>query len=261
METGARGTWNGTTPAIVNHKWMLQQDLGEKWVMAMGERCSLTLSINLASMESAEVFKWFLASVFLGDRIDKGIAMNTYKEFEKAEVLSPEAILETGSQGLVEILDRGGYNRYDFRTAAKLHQTATALVQRYKGDLNRLHFFAEDERDLEIKLQDLGEGIGPIIVNTFLRELRDIWEKAKPPLAAPAILGAKKLGLTQATDGQTALRDLRAIWEAGDRSEVSFSNLEMALLNLGRNYCRQERCSLCSLRKECKSPDKQRLIS
>ena len=39
-------------------------------------------------------------------------------------VLSPSKILETGWDGLVEILDEGGYTRYDFKTATKILEIA-----------------------------------------------------------------------------------------------------------------------------------------
>ena len=82
-----------------------QQGLRMKLVKELGGTYSSALDINLASMESEEVFKWFLASVLFGARIGESIAMNTYKEFEKANVLSAEATLETKWQGLVDILD------------------------------------------------------------------------------------------------------------------------------------------------------------
>jgi len=46
--------------------------------------------------------------------------MQTYYEFEKRKVNTPDAIIDTGWDGLVGILDTGGYTRYDFKTATKL---------------------------------------------------------------------------------------------------------------------------------------------
>jgi endonuclease III len=202
-------------------------------------------------MKSEEIFKWFLASVMFGTRIGESIAMNTYKEFERAEVLSPEAILETGWQGLVDILDRGGYVRYDFKTATKLLEVMGALKGKYQGDLNRLHFFAKDRRDLEEKLQGLGKGIGPVTVSIFLRELRDIWEKAEPPLSEHAFLAARNLSLVRATDATVALEELKTMWERDEQKGARFSNLEAALVRLGKNYCARKRCSLCPVKQEC----------
>jgi len=229
-----------------------QQGLCVKLVKELGGTYASALGINLASMESEEVFRWFLASLLFGARIGEGIAMKTYKEFEKAGVLSPEAILKTGWQGLVDILDRGGYVRYDFKTATKLLEVTQALKEKYEGDLNRLHFFAEDERDLEKKLPSLGKGIGPVTVNIFLREMRDLWEKAEPPLAESALLASRNIGLTEVIGAEAGLEQLTSICGADELHEWRLSDLEAALVRLGKNYCRRNRCSPCPVKAECK---------
>ena len=237
----------------VNTSEIAQQGLCMKLVKELDGAYSAALGINLASMESEEVFKWFLVSVLFGARIGQGIATNTYKEFEKANVLSPEAILETGWRGLVDILDQGGYVRYDFKTATKLLVVVERLEKEYQGDLNRLHFFAKGGEDLKKKVQSLGKGIGPVTVNIFLRELRDIWEKAEPPLSEPALLAARNLKLTQATDAAGALEQLKAMWETSEEGEVRFSDLEATLVRLGKNYCRKKRCMVCPMKEECQN--------
>ena len=151
-------------------------------------------------------------------------------------------------------MDRGGYARYDFKTATKLLEIAGTLKDKYEGDLNRLHFFAEDERDLEKKIQGLGKGIGPVTINIFLREMRDLWEKAEPPLAEPALLASRNIGLTKARDVEAGLEEVRTICEADELHEWRFSDLEAALVRLGKNYCRRKRCSSCPVKGECENP-------
>ena len=254
MWIGTTMPGNKTAPNNPGDTQIARQYLYEKLKHELGGGYASALGIHLASMASEEIFKWFLASALFGARISESVAMNTYREFEKADVLSPEAILKTEWQGLVDILDRGGYVRYDFKTATKLLEVAEALKEKYESDLNRLHFFAEDERDLELKLRSLGKGIGPVTVNIFLREMRDVWEKAEPPLSGPAFLAANNLGLSQTTDAPMALKELKALWETNEQTSAGFSDLEAALVKLGKNYCRKERCSLCLLREECVSP-------
>ena len=145
-------TYDETSADATSSKGVAEQLLCVKLVGKLGGTYAPALGINLASMESDEVFKWFLASVLFGARISEDIAMKTYREFEKAGVLSPEVIFETSWPRLVGILDRGGYVRYDFKTATKLLEVTGALKEKYEGDLNRLHFFAKDERDLEKRL-------------------------------------------------------------------------------------------------------------
>lgn len=246
---------NETSLGATSSSGATQQHVCAKLVKELGGGYSSALSIKLATMESEGMFKWFLASVLFGARIGESIAMRTYREFEKARVLSADAVLETGWQGLVDILDRGGYVRYDFKTATKLLEVMGALKKKYQGDLNRLHFFAKDERDLEDKLHGLGKGIGPVTVNIFLRELRDLWEKAEPPLSEPALLASWNLGLTQATDAASALEELKTMWEASEQGKGRFSDFEAALVRLGKNYCRKKRCSLCPVKQECQ-PEK-----
>jgi hypothetical protein len=59
--------------------------------------------------------------------------MQTYHEFEIRKVITPDAIIGTGRDGLVEILDTGGYKRYDFKTATKLLEIMQMLNLLYEA--------------------------------------------------------------------------------------------------------------------------------
>ncbi|MBI2830875.1 MAG: hypothetical protein HYX79_01295 [Chloroflexi bacterium] len=227
----------------------------------LGGRYASALGINLASMEADEIFKWFLASILFGARISEAVAIRTYGEFKQAGVLCPEAVLDTGWDGLVSILDRGGYARYDFRTATKLLDVTGTLREKYAGDLNRLHFFAQDERDLEKKLKRLGKGIGPVTVRIFLRELRNIWEKAEPPLSDAALFASRMLGLTRTTDAALALEEMREMWEESEPARAGFPDLEAALVKLGKNFCLKNKCRLCVVKRECQSSNCRKELS
>jgi len=230
---------------------MKEKELIEELLGRLGGRFSVSLGINLDRGDSREVFKWFLASILYGTRISETIASNTYHEFERSGVLSPDSILETGWHGLVEILDAGGYVRYDFKTATKLLEVMKDLKERFKGDLNVLHAQAEGPRDLEARLMGLGKGIGPTTANIFLRELRDVWEKADPLPQDLAAMAARNLGLVQATERRETLSELRAIWEANAIAGKRFSDFESALVRLGKDYCRRMRCAACPMADLC----------
>jgi endonuclease III len=219
----------------------------------LGGRFSISLGINLDQGDSHEVFKWFLASILYGARISETIANNTYRVFESSGVLSPDCILETGWDGLVLLLDLGGYVRYDFKTATKLLEVMAALTERFDGDLNVLHAQAQSPRDLEQQLMELGRGIGPATVNIFLRELRDVWEKADPLPQDLAVTAARNLGLVQADERGEVLRELRSLWERQALSGWSFADFESALVRLGKDYCRREKCTTCPVAGECES--------
>ena len=217
----------------------------------LGGRFSVALRINLDQGDSHEGFKWFLASILYGARISETIANNTYREFERSGVLSPDRILETGWDGLVQILDVGGYVRYDFKTATKLLEVMATLKERFDCDLNVLHAQAQSPHDLEQKLMDLGKGIGPVTVSIFLRELRDVWEKADPLPQDLAVTAARNLGLVQADERREVLSELRVVWESQALPGWSFADFESSLVRLGKDYCRREKCATCPVAEEC----------
>jgi len=217
----------------------------------MGGTFSRELGIQLTSGSQCELGKWFLAAKLFGARISSTIAARTYREFEQRGVILPERILATGWDGLVEILDGGGYVRYDFSTATKLLSIMKDLQEQYDGDLNNLHEQARDEKDLEDRLKRLGKGIGDVTVNIFLRELRTVWVKARPPLSAPALLASRHLGFVAKRDPLVALERL---WEGQPISGSDFCDFEAALVRLGKDYCKKDRHDVCPLRNVCKRP-------
>lgn len=201
-------------------------------VARVGGTYARELGIDLSRAESGEVHKWFVAAVLFGARISGKIAAKTYREFELAGVLSPKRILDAGWDALVGLLDRGGYARYDFKTATKLLEVHHTLVQQYKGDLNVLHDSASDGCDLEQRLRSLGKGIGDVTVNIFLRELRGIWSKAEPLPSERVMQAAKALAFIPASmhDATRILQTLKAAWRADSMAPEDFADFEAALV-------------------------------
>lgn len=189
-----------------------------------GQLYSEELGIDLDGGREGEVFKWFLASILFGRRIGESVAVNTYRGFEKENVLTPRAILDIGWRKLVIILDAGGYVRYDFSAADNLLKVSEKLLAEY-GSLNRLHERALDPKDLEQRLQEF-RGVGPVTTAIFLREMRHVWPKADPEISPYAILAAEKLKIN--------LKKL-------DRHTKDFVRLECALLRIGKNYIRKNK--------------------
>lgn len=220
----------------------------------VGGRFSVALGIDLSSQNPDEIFKWFLASVLFGTRISEKIVIKTYKEFEKEGILSPAGILNTGWDGLVEILDKGGYVRYDFKTATKLLDLSTALMVKYGGDLNILHLTASGPRDLEVRLKVLAKGIGDVTVNIFLREMRGIWVKAEPLPSDPVVMAATHMRIISARskDRESVLAFLKKKWTYEDMKMKDFPDFEAALLRLGKDYCRKGLCYRCPMKYECR---------
>jgi len=216
-----------------------------------GERYSDILGINLETKDDKEVFKWFLASILFGAPITERSVIKTYRCFERHGVTTPEKILETGWDGLVQILDEGSYTRYDFKTSDKLLEVMDNLTTKYEGNLNFLHEQSPNSLDLERRLKDLGKGIGSVTVGIFLRELRDIWGKADPKPNPLVISAAKNLGMAKEESPEKALKELKEFWKRNKVPEKTFVNFETALLRVGKDFCRKGRCEQCLLRNQC----------
>jgi hypothetical protein len=198
-----------------------------------GGRFAAALGIDLKA-GPAERQKWFLAAILYGARISGLLAARTYRVFAARGLWSPEAVLAQGWDRLVELLDEGGYTRYDYKTATKLLKVMESLQENYGGDLERLHAAAADLTDLEARLRALAPGIGPGTVNIFLRELRGIWGKATPPLSPLAREAAAAMGLLPPDlDAREALIALQDAWRAGPVPGYDFADLEAALVRQG----------------------------
>jgi len=171
-------------------------------------------------------FKWFLASMLFAKRISAEIAKKTYRRFEAEGLTTPESILGAGWSRLVEVLDSGGYVRYDFSTASNLLEAMKTLKERY-GSLEELYRQSTGPMDLERRLQAF-KGVGPVAVSIFLRELRGVWQKARPKPSRMAVEAARRLGL----------RDVEP--------------LESSLVRLNLEYCKRRRCEECPVRGSCR---------
>jgi hypothetical protein len=211
-------------------------------VRSHGGRYATALGIDLAAADSGERFKWFLAAILYGTRITEQLATRTWREFSARGVLAPQRIVDTGWEGLVAILDAGGYVRYDFKTATKVLAVCATLLHDYAGSLDNLHAAATDARDLEARLKALGKGIGDTTVTIFLRELRGIWSKAAPPLSPLALSAGQRLGYLRSgrLTAEHALLRLQQELESNGQAAIRFADFEAALVREGLRLRRAE---------------------
>ena len=173
------------------------------------------LGIDLSTGDDWELFKWFLASILFGARISERIAANTYRTFERYDLLTPERILDAGFDFLVDpIMREGGYVRYDNRRSRQILRDCETLLAEYDGSLTRLHNDAADSSDLEARL-DAFYGVGPVTANIFLRELRPVWPKSDPNPLPVVVEAANSYGV-----------DLGAY----DRKSPTFARVEAGLI-------------------------------
>ena len=200
---------------------------------ALSELRSYSEELGLDLNRPEDRFKWFLASILFAKRISAEIAKRTYRRFEEEGLTTPERILEAGWDRLVQVLDSGGYVRYDFSTASNLLKIMEDLIEKY-GDLEGLHEESSDPEDLEKRLREF-KGFGPVGVNIFLRELRGRWEKAKPKPSRMAVETAQRIGLRK------------------------IEPHESALVRLNLEYCKKRRCGECPVQEYCKERSRSRL--
>jgi len=137
-------------------------------VERFGGRYSSELDIDVDGGD-AEVERWFLAATLISDAGTR----------EWSE--------------LVQLLDAGGYARYDFRTASRLQELAAAVGTRYAGEVAVIGRSATEPSELAAVLDSL-PGWGPVTVGLFLRELRGVWPGARVPLDPKASEMASHLG-------------------------------------------------------------------
>lgn len=202
-------------------------------VVRLGGMFSTELGIDLNAGDG-EVARWFLAATLFGTRISAAVAERTFAVLDRAGV-SAAGARHVAWEDLVELLDRGGYTRYDYRTATRLQQLSEVLDARYGGDVCAIERAASSAAQLEAELDAL-PGWGPVTVGVFLRELRGLWVHADPPLGELAIVAGHHLGLFGAVGEPRPLGAVRELARLGALSEASSldrRDLECALVRLG----------------------------
>jgi hypothetical protein len=176
-------------------------------------------------------FPWFLCASLFAKPISAATALRTASVLLRADVRTPRAVESTGWEGLVRLLDQGGYVRYDFSTADKLLEIARGLREpSLLGSLaDEASYSKVEERLTRIR------GVGPKTVEIFLRELQGRW-KSSPPWSEEARGAASRLGLKPTGWGlPTSLR----------------RRVENGLVRLWIEHCKQVRWQTCPVGRDC----------
>ena len=146
------------------------------------------LQLDLA--RPSDWFPWFLTASLFAKPISSAAALRTAALLLRTGIRTPRAVESTGWDGLVRLLDAGGYVRYDFSTADKLLGIARSL-----RDPETLRSLATEAEYPAVERQLTAvPGVGPKTVEIFLRELQGIWESS-PPWSREARSAAHRLGL------------------------------------------------------------------
>lgn len=178
-------------------------------------------------------FPWFLLSIFLAARISEKIAKRTFELFIKYDLLTPEKIVDAGWDSIVEILDEGGYTRYDFKTATKIINISKAIIKR--GGFKKILSESKNNDELIKNIKELGSGIGPVTLGIFLRELVGRYDFNPLPDERVKI-ASKNIGIEPL--------------EYSRMNNIDYGYVENFLSYVGKN-CLKNRCEICVAKAYC----------
>lgn len=146
------------------------------------------------------LYRLLVLAHLLSARIRGSIAVDTARSLYEAGLRDPRRMADADWQERVDALGRGGYRRYDERTATQLGDEAALVNDRWHGDLRRLREEADgDVAELHRLLEEF-PGMGPAGADIFLREVQRVWPEVAPRVDDKALSGARRLGLTEDPD-------------------------------------------------------------
>lgn len=142
--------------------------------MAKGKITAADLGLDVESGQEQEVFKWFLACLLVGKRIQQQIARQTWEVFMRRGYDTPRKLQNCSWQELVDMLGEGGYARYDESMATNLQAATQKLIDDYGGELTSMYAHSRDKQDFQGRFQEL-KGVGPKTAEIFMREMEPVW--------------------------------------------------------------------------------------
>ncbi|MGW5612235.1 endonuclease [Streptomyces sp. NPDC003877] len=151
------------------------------------------------------LYRLLVLSHLLSARIRGSIALATARALHEAGLRDPRRMARAARRDRVDALGRGGYRRYDERTATQLGDAARLLNERWGGDLRRLRREADGEVPGLRRLLREFPGMGPAGADIFLREAQEVWPETAPYLDAKALQGAERLNLPKDPERLAAL--------------------------------------------------------
>lgn len=141
------------------------------------------------------LYQLLVLSMLLSARIRASVAVAAARELFAAGMRDARRMADAEWQERVDALGRGGYRRYDERTATMLGDGAVLVRERWRGDLRRLRREADGSVDSVRQLLQEVPGVGPAGADIFLREVQVVWGEVGPVLDEKALRGAERLGL------------------------------------------------------------------
>ncbi|MEU5000530.1 endonuclease [Streptomyces sp. NPDC021622] len=178
---------------------------GQKAVMrellrTSGQTYAAEAGIRLADTPQP-LYRTLVLSCLLSARIRASVAVASARALYDAGMRGPRQMADASWQQRVDALGRGGYRRYDERTATQLGDGARLVLDEWGGDLRRMREQADGDVAALKRLLRQVPGLGPVGADIFLREVQDVWTEFGPYLDAKTLQGAERLGLPRNTAG------------------------------------------------------------
>jgi endonuclease III len=168
------------------------------------------------------LYQLLVLATLLSARISGSVAVAAARELFADGYRSPRAMLAASWQDRVDALGRGHYRRYDESTATMLGDGAQRCLDRWRGDLRRLHGEAHGDAGGLRKLLTEFPGIGPTGADIFLREVQSVWRDIAPFADRKVADGAKRLHLPSSAD------DLAELSTSGDPAPLMSALVRVA---------------------------------
>jgi len=141
------------------------------------------------------LFELLVLCMLASKPIDAAIAMRAARELFGSGVRTPQTVLAAERREVIAAFGRARYVRYDESSATRLVDLATAVGDRYRGDLRRLADRADGDVGTAARLLQQFTGIGATGAGIYLREVQDVWTWVRPYFDDRALTAARRLGL------------------------------------------------------------------
>ena len=118
-----------------------------------------------------------MTSILFSARIGAGQAIKAARALTDVGWITADKLAATSWKERVQALNRHGYAGYDERTASMLGDACELLLDRYRGDLRRLHAEAGQNPKRERQLLKVVKGLDEVGVDIFFPEAQVAWEE------------------------------------------------------------------------------------
>jgi endonuclease III len=146
------------------------------------------------------LYQLLVLATLLSTRISAKVAVAAARELFAAGMKTPAAMRDASWEDRVHALGRGHYVRYDESTSTRLGNGAQLCLDRWGGDLRRMHAEAKGDRDRLRGFLTEFPGVGPTGADIFLREVQGVWPDLRPYVDTRMQDGARKAGLPDRDD-------------------------------------------------------------